>query len=191
MDDGDGGVTPGQVEVTVGEPKDEWDATINVGTLSGLNSDLGPRTFGVHSKCDSTFEPETFINGEACDGGRIVAFDVPFKTFFYYPSNPADVGGQDGSRLLTSRIALPDPEAKVLHWRFRIELERTGTRADQSDEVVLTWNLNTIPSGYQTALLIDHNTLPANNVINMGKVSEYRVTVPSGVESFVSGVGWQ
>ena len=92
--------------------------------------------------------------------------------------------------MLTSRIAPAGPTGdEVLHWRFRVELDRTGGRENTTDTVVLTWDISTIPPEYRTALLIDHNSLisnvqPNNVVVNMGRTNQYSFTVPSGVQSF-------
>ncbi len=183
VEDEDGGLSTDSEQVLVGLDPDNWIAQIFVEQLVGLGVDFGPRTFGVHPSCTSSYDLG-FADAVPCDAGRSVFSDPEFKSFFHYPQNSDLAPSQDETRLLTSRIEPADPAENVLHWRFRVELERTAGRENQDDEIVLTWDISTIPPEYQTALLIDHNTLPANQVINMGRVGEYRFTAPAGVESF-------
>ena len=183
VQDKDGDFATDSVQVLVGVDPNNWTAQIFVETLQGLGVDFGPRTFGVHPDCTSSYDLG-FAGDVPCDAGRSVFSDPEFKSFFHYPQNPDLAPSQDETRLLTSRIEPADPAESVLHWRFRVELERTAGRENQTDEIVLTWDISTIPPEFETVLLIDHNTLPANQVINMGRVGEYRFTAPAGVESF-------
>ena len=164
VQDKDGDFATDSVQVLVGVDPNNWTAQIFVETLQGLGVDFGPRTFGVHPDCTSSYDLG-FAGDVPCDAGRSVFSDPEFKSFFHYPQNPDLAPSQDETRLLTSRIEPADPAESVLHWRFRVELERTAGRENQTDEIVLTWDISTIPPEFETVLPIDHNTLPANQVM--------------------------
>ena len=119
-----------------------WDVKLSFQSIPGLNTDLGPRTFGLFPICSTAFEPETFINGEACDAGRIVAFGVPYKVSFHYPANADNVGGQDGKRLLTSRYK-GDASKEILTWPVRVEIAGSS----QGQQVVFSWVSSDIAAG--------------------------------------------
>ena len=184
--DKDGGVATDSAIVTVQPPValDQWVARIDIDPIAGLSGDLDPRFFGINPVCTAGFDI-AFINGP-CDVGRDASTPVDFMAYFYYPANTDVIFPDDETRLLKSRIApLPDASSgDLLTWPFRIELTPPAPLA-AAVEVVMRWDISTIPTQFQTVLLIDHNTLPANDVINMGRNTEYRITVPAGVTSFI------
>jgi len=187
VDDGDNGVTLDQTTVAVGEAQlEDWTGQINIASIGGVSDDFSfPRLFGIRPGCTADFEE--FNDSEIeCDLGSDESEVVDGTANFYYPTNPDDgfAGTQDETRLIRSRIAplTTASEDDLMSWPFRVEITRQ--QATSPVDVVITWDISDIPTEFETVLLIDHSSLPANQVINMGRDTQHRMTIPAGVTSF-------
>jgi hypothetical protein len=109
--------------------------------------------------------------------------ESPGQELFYFFSYPeSDAAFRE---LIRSKIPTPESERDILEWPVRIKVELDGdVEASEGLDipVTLTWDINPIPDLFQTALLIDHDSLPANEVVNMGSSASYQflLNVPQG-----------
>lgn len=175
VDDGDGPVTPGQVNVPVGEAQlEDWTGSLDItGKLSGGGNLTGnPKlTFGIRPGCTSGFELKNSTNQDCDVSGSKIASPDELQAVLYYPKNtPSDFF--DTQKLPTSRIAPPSPETETLMFPVRVEVSKSG--ATEVD-VTIKWDIGDqtkIPTEYITVLLIDHSPespLPPFNDTNIGK----------------------
>ena len=173
----------GEGPVTSGN---DWTGTL---TITGTDnndaslSDGDDLIFGIRPFCTDLFEFSQQVGGQnfPCDEPLSVFLGADaLEAFSLNPGggDPVTAGVFDNTKLPISRFAPPDPANKVLKWPFSIEIERAGAT---SADVTIQWNISTVPGEFITVLLIDHDTLPAYNVTNMGPSATGSYTIPGGI----------
>ena len=181
--DGDSGSDTFTVTVREEVPVagNDWTATLNIrgevpgGTVSGTPV----LEYGIRPGCTAGFE---FDNGEpdfdVCDDPTSKAtpptelsayFDYP-KNRFVDPPNPP-VAEDDNfiyTQLVKTRIEPPSPERQTRMFPVQVQINKGGATAV---DVTVEWDIAPIPGEFITVLLIDHGTLPAFKITNMGRSS--------------------
>ena len=155
-------------------PPGEWNAFLAIqGDAEGTPLQGGPDLdFGTHPDASPGFD----------------GFDEPFLAspgqellfFFRYPES-----APDPTELITSKIPPPAADRDILTWpvRIQVELAQEVQQPEGLDVLVtMTWNIDPIPPSFITALLIVHDLLPANQVVNMGSQGTFQfiLHVPQG-----------
>ena len=178
VNDQDGGVADGFTIVNVGVSPDQWNALLFVeGDIDGNPLQGGPDLdFGIN--------PDALGPGP----GIVDPLDEPFiespgqELFFFFRYPESDAAFRELTR---SKIPPPETDRDILEWPVRIKVELDDdVEAPEGLNVPITlrWDINPIPDLFQTALLIDHGSLPANEVTNMGPQSSYQfvLNIPQG-----------
>ena len=158
------GVAPPDVVIN------EWLAELTVtGDKAGapLVGLLSPLQFGIH--------PDALPGEDGFDEDPPPpAQGQDLFPFFVYPENP------NFKQLITSRIPPPAGIRDFLKWPLFIQVALPGPVLDAEGldvEIHISWDIDSIPSNFVTALLIDPTSSPANEVVNMGEANRYSFTV--------------
>ncbi len=192
VDDQDGGIAEGSVNVNVKSDVDVNDWTGNLsfsGTVeSGPLVPSPPLTLGIRPGCTDFFEFDTGSpDFDECDDPISKAVPATnLSAFFDYPKYPPEDANFIYQRLLKTRIAPPLPERRTLMFPVRVEINSPG---HSSADVTVEWEMDSIPDEFITVLLIDHDTLPAFNIINMGSNTMGTYSIPGGVPLDANGQG--
>ena len=170
--DDDGDTAPGSTTVNVGVSENQWDASLVITADSpdlNLNAGVNTLTFGIHPDAQDTGDAEL-------DEGIPPPAPQPYIFYYFdYPNND-----EGFTQLFTSRISPPGTVRDILRWPLRIEvlLASQVTSPDGIDiNVSIDWIIETVPPSFLTAMLIDHGSDPANQVLNMSGPGPYPLTI--------------
>ena len=94
--------------------------------------------------------------------------------------DPVNASLFDNTLLEVSRFAPPTAVDVVQKWPVLIQINKPGAVAVN---VTIEWSVSTIPGEFITVLLIDHDTLPAYKVTNMGSSPTGSYSIPVGLDA--------